>query len=63
MTHVAWSCDGKRLAAVGIDKVTRVWVPEKGVRHQAVVRAQVLMLRLDGAEKCEHVLRRALGRR
>ncbi|KAJ6616282.1 WD40-repeat-containing domain protein [Mycena sp. CBHHK59/15] len=32
MTHVAWSCDGKRLAAVGIDKGTRVWVPEKGVR-------------------------------
>jgi len=29
MTHVAWSCDGKKLAAVGIDKVTRVWPPEK----------------------------------
>jgi len=33
MTHVAWSCDGKKLAAVGIDKVTRVWSPEKSVRH------------------------------
>jgi hypothetical protein len=34
MTHVAWSCDGKKLAAVGIDKVTRVWSPEKSVRHE-----------------------------
>ncbi|KAJ7771153.1 WD40-repeat-containing domain protein [Mycena maculata] len=34
MTHVAWSCDGKRLAAVGIDKVTRVWVPEKGMEQK-----------------------------
>lgn len=33
MTHVAWSCDGKKLAAVGIDKVTRVWSPEKSVRR------------------------------
>jgi hypothetical protein len=32
MNHVAWSCDGKKLAAVGIDKTTRVWVPEKSVR-------------------------------
>lgn len=32
MTHVAWSCDGKRLAAVGIDKVTRIWAPETSVR-------------------------------
>ncbi|KAJ7639321.1 WD40-repeat-containing domain protein [Roridomyces roridus] len=31
MTHVAWSCNGKRLAAVGIDKTTRVWFPEKGM--------------------------------
>ena len=31
MTHVAWSCDGKKLAAVGIDKITRVWSPEKSV--------------------------------
>ncbi|KAK7054112.1 WD40-repeat-containing domain protein [Favolaschia claudopus] len=34
MTHVAWSCDGKRLAAVGIDKVTRIWVPEKGMEQK-----------------------------
>lgn len=33
MTHVAWNCDGKKLAAVGIDKVTRVWMPEKSVRR------------------------------
>jgi len=31
MTHVAWNCDGKKLAAVGIDKITRVWAPEKSV--------------------------------
>ena len=35
MTHVAWSCDGKRLAAVGIDKVTRVWAPETSVSLRA----------------------------
>ncbi|KAJ7437150.1 WD40-repeat-containing domain protein, partial [Mycena galericulata] len=34
MTHVAWSCDGKRLAAVGIDKVTRVWVPRRACMEQ-----------------------------
>jgi len=32
MNHVAWSCDGKKLAAVGVDKLTRVWSPEKNVR-------------------------------
>jgi len=31
MSHVAWSCDGKKLAAVGIDKLTRVWNPEKSM--------------------------------
>ena len=31
MSHVAWSCDGKKLAAVGIDKIVRVWHPEKSV--------------------------------
>jgi THO complex subunit 3 len=31
MSHVAWSCDGKKLAAVGIDKIVRVWQPEKSV--------------------------------
>lgn len=31
MTHVAWSCDGKKLAAVGTDKATRIWLPEKSV--------------------------------
>ncbi|KAJ8473691.1 hypothetical protein ONZ51_g7706 [Trametes cubensis] len=29
MNHIAWSCDGKKLGAVGIDKVVRVWSPEK----------------------------------
>jgi hypothetical protein len=31
MSHVAWNCDGKKLAAVGIDKNTRIWQPEKSV--------------------------------
>jgi len=29
MTHVAWNCDGKKLGAVGIDKITRILSPEK----------------------------------
>lgn len=32
MNHISWSCDGRRLGAVGIDKVIRVWWPEKSVR-------------------------------
>ena len=32
MKHVAWSVDGKKLAAVGVDKVARVWNPDKSVR-------------------------------
>ncbi|TFK63553.1 WD40 repeat-like protein [Pluteus cervinus] len=35
MTHVAWSCDGRKLAAVGIDKVTRIWSPEKSMDMRA----------------------------
>ena len=35
MSHVAWSCDGKKLAAVGIDKIVRVWQPEKSVSFTA----------------------------
>ncbi|KAK7695381.1 hypothetical protein QCA50_000016 [Cerrena zonata] len=31
MNHVAWNCDGQRLAAVGIDKLVRVWSPEKSM--------------------------------
>ncbi|KAJ3526002.1 hypothetical protein NM688_g8316 [Phlebia brevispora] len=31
MNHVAWNCDGRRLAAVGIDKVVRIWQPEKSM--------------------------------
>jgi hypothetical protein len=42
MTHVAWNCDGKKLAAVGIDKVTRVWPPEK-----IVSRTDFAMLEQD----------------
>ncbi|KAJ7068680.1 WD40 repeat-like protein, partial [Mycena amicta] len=35
ITHVAWSCDGKRLAGVGIDKIARLWVPEKGMDQKS----------------------------
>jgi len=35
MNHVAWSCDGKRLGAVGIDKVVRTWHPEKSIEYRA----------------------------
>jgi len=35
MTHVAWNCDGKKLAAVGIDKSTRIWSPEKSMESRA----------------------------
>ncbi|KZP20125.1 WD40 repeat-like protein [Athelia psychrophila] len=35
MTHVSWSCDGKKLAAVGTDKATRVWLPEKSMEYRA----------------------------
>ncbi|KAI0941360.1 hypothetical protein AcW1_004902 [Taiwanofungus camphoratus] len=35
MNHVAWSCDGKRLGAVGIDKVVRLWSPEKSMELRA----------------------------
>ncbi|KAF8914247.1 WD40-repeat-containing domain protein [Gymnopilus junonius] len=35
MNHVAWSCDGKKLAAVGIDKSTRVWNPEKSMEMRS----------------------------
>lgn len=33
--HVAWSCDGKKFAAVGLDKSTRVWNPEKSMELRA----------------------------
>jgi len=35
MTHVTWSCDGKKLAAVGTDKATRIWLPEKSMEYRA----------------------------
>ncbi|KAH8094827.1 WD40 repeat-like protein [Cristinia sonorae] len=31
MNHVAWNCDGQRLAAVGIDRNVRIWWPEKSM--------------------------------
>ncbi|KAI0638425.1 WD40 repeat-like protein [Trametes polyzona] len=35
MNHVAWNCDGKKLAAVGIDKVVRIWSPEKSLEARS----------------------------
>ncbi|KAJ4465148.1 WD40-repeat-containing domain protein [Lentinula edodes] len=35
MNHVAWNCDGKKLAAVGIDKITRVWTPQKSMEPRS----------------------------
>ena len=48
MTHVAWSCDGRKLGAVGIDKVARVWQPEKSVRPST--RAHRVLLTLGQME-------------
>ncbi|KAL1738293.1 WD40-repeat-containing domain protein, partial [Schizophyllum fasciatum] len=31
MSHIAWSCDGKRIAAVGLDKMARMWNSDKQV--------------------------------
>ncbi|EIM87905.1 WD40 repeat-like protein [Stereum hirsutum FP-91666 SS1] len=31
MNHVAWSCDGKKLAAAGMDKAVRIWQPDKSL--------------------------------
>ena len=44
MTHVAWNCDGKKLAAVGIDKSPRIWSPEKSVRVLILLRWWVFYL-------------------
>lgn len=43
MNHIAWSCDGRRLGAVGIDKVVRLWWPEKSVRtlHMTCYRPEM----------------------
>ncbi|KAJ3792659.1 WD40-repeat-containing domain protein [Lentinula aff. detonsa] len=42
MNHVAWNCDGKKLAAVGIDKITRVWTPEKSLYIQMEPRSATM---------------------
>ena len=68
MTHVAWNCDGKKLAAVGIDKITRVWSPEKSVSSSSFVSLVLeigwweLMKSLDGIESCVDVFGRTCGR-
>ncbi len=62
MNHVAWSCDGKKIAAVGIDKITRVWQPEKGVRE--VLFCFFAFAEggpVDGSSLSDDVLWRALG--
>jgi len=66
MTHVAWSCDGKKLAAVGMDKITRVWNPEKSVSCW-LFHLQWLFTNdgygADGSQSGNNVLWRSLGRR
>ncbi|KAH9943213.1 WD40 repeat-like protein [Epithele typhae] len=34
MSHVAWSCDGRKLGAVGIDKIARVWQSDKSLEQR-----------------------------
>jgi THO complex subunit 3 len=64
MTHVAWNCDGKKLAAVGIDKSTRIWSPDKSVSFSLKFYFQEMIMlystfRLDGVKGCDPFLRRA----
>ncbi|EPQ59160.1 WD40 repeat-like protein [Gloeophyllum trabeum ATCC 11539] len=35
MTHVAWNADGRKLAAVGIDRIVRVFQPEKSLEMRS----------------------------
>ncbi|KAI1796143.1 WD40 repeat-like protein [Ganoderma leucocontextum] len=35
MNHIAWSCDGRKLGAVGVDKTARVWATEKAVEMRS----------------------------
>lgn len=57
MSHVAWSCDGKKLAAVGIDKIVRVWQPEKTVSTSYVPRSSdVHNTLLDGDSRRKYLL-------
>jgi hypothetical protein len=60
MTHVAWNCDGKKLAAVGIDKVTRVWMPEKSVSAGSILLFVLgtYMASSDGTQGCYNFHRR-----
>ena len=60
--HAAWSCDGKKLAAVGIDRMVRVFQPEKSVRAiygLLPICFEAHFNNLDGDEIRILVLRRA----
>ncbi|TBU47243.1 WD40 repeat-like protein [Dichomitus squalens] len=35
MNHIAWSCDGRKLGAVGVDKTARVWAMERAVEMRS----------------------------
>jgi hypothetical protein len=49
MSHVAFNCDGKKLAAVGADKVTRIWNPDKSVSSIFFLRFN-LVLKIDAID-------------
>lgn len=38
ISHVAWSCDGRKLASVGMDKSVRVWTPDKSLESRSAVQ-------------------------
>ncbi|TDL29654.1 WD40 repeat-like protein [Rickenella mellea] len=38
VSHVSWSCDGRKLASVGIDKAVRLWSPEKSLETRTAVQ-------------------------
>ncbi|KAF6762005.1 WD40-repeat-containing domain protein [Ephemerocybe angulata] len=37
-SHIAWNCDGKKLAAVGVDKITRIWNPDKSIEPRSAAQ-------------------------
>lgn len=40
ISKVTWSCDGKRIAVCGTEKLARVWTPEKSVSTYRVNQSE-----------------------